>query len=128
MKCRVVSPLALAIFTLQIARKWKFKLSKRTCIKGFNNFTLYILHFTLIINMEELIRYLVASLLQTDEKPNIVIDEKAKEVKIKVTLPSKNYGKLIGKNGKIANAIRIVLKACSNKFYGNKKLYVNIGE
>ena len=74
--------------------------------------------------MVELVRFLVESLVEKPEE--VVINEVpgSGETIIQVQVAPEDMGKIIGKNGKIAKAIRTVVKAaCSDR---KKQYYVKI--
>lgn len=76
--------------------------------------------------MKELVEYLVKQFVPDPE--NVVVEEIATEdaVVLTVKLPSDDMGKVIGKQGKIAKAIRTIVKAASSK--ENLKYLVEITE
>ncbi|MBR2070771.1 MAG: KH domain-containing protein [Clostridia bacterium] len=76
--------------------------------------------------MKELVEYLVKQFVPDPE--NVVVEENATEdaVVLTVKLPSDDMGKVIGKQGKIAKAIRTIVKAASSK--ENLKYLVEITE
>ena len=74
--------------------------------------------------MKELIEYLVNELV--DEPENVTITEVAKDgaVTYEVHVAPSDLGKVIGKQGRIANALRTVAKAVAMK--DKQKVYVEI--
>ncbi|MFA1818595.1 KH domain-containing protein [Virgibacillus oceani] len=74
--------------------------------------------------MKALIETIVTSLV--DHPEDIVVDEKEEETKIvyHLTVNQEDVGKVIGKNGRIAKAIRTVVYA--TKSDGNKRIYLDI--
>lgn len=76
--------------------------------------------------MKELVEYLVNNLVDNTE--DIVIEEKERGsfVDVIITVPQGEMGKIIGKQGRIAKAIRSVVKAASTKL--SKKYNVEICE
>lgn len=74
--------------------------------------------------MKALIETIVTSLV--DHPEDIVVDEKEEESKIvyHLTVNQEDVGKVIGKNGRIAKAIRTVVYAA--KADGNKRIYLDI--
>ena len=70
--------------------------------------------------MYELAEYLVKSLIGEDQKYLIEYDEDAGELNIFVSKDA--IGKVIGKQGRIAKAIRSIIKASAMK----RKLRVNV--
>ena len=75
----------------------------------------------------EMTEYLVKSLV-TDKEAVTVKEfpsEDEKEMIIEVLVSSDDMGKVIGKNGKIANAIRVLVQA-NSYLQDNKKVKINI--
>ena len=68
--------------------------------------------------MKELAVFLIESLASQKDKVDISYTEEGELIKINVKLDTLDKGKIIGKDGSIAEAIRTVLKACGSK---NKK-------
>lgn len=74
--------------------------------------------------MKELLTYLATSLVDNPE--NITIEEKETDTTItfSVHVDEKDMGKIIGKQGKNAQAIRTIMKAAGSK--SDKKVIVDI--
>lgn len=74
--------------------------------------------------MKELIEYLVKELV--DEPDSVTITEVAKDgaITYEVHVAPSDLGKVIGKQGRIANALRTVAKAVAMK--DKQKVYVEI--
>lgn len=74
--------------------------------------------------MKNLIELLVKALV--DEQDKVDVQEIAREdaITYKVYVAPGDLGKVIGKDGKIANALRTVAKAAAMK--GGKKVFVDI--
>ncbi len=62
--------------------------------------------------MQELVEYIVKSLINNDDF-DVTINEGARAISINVN--SKDIGKVIGRGGKIAKAIRAIVKAAASK-------------
>lgn len=74
--------------------------------------------------MKELVEYMAKSLV---ENPNAVIVKEVEEeqsIILKLTVAPEDMGKIIGKQGRIAKAIRTVIKAVAVK--QNKRVIVEI--
>ena len=74
--------------------------------------------------MVELVELIVKSLV--DSPSEVTITEEVREDKIilKLKVSENDTGRIIGKQGKVAKAIRTVIKAASNK--ENKKVELDI--
>ena len=77
-----------------------------------------------MVVMKELLTYLATSLVDNPE--NITIEEKETDTAItfSVHVDEKDMGKIIGKQGKNAQAIRTIMKAAGSK--SDKKVIVDI--
>lgn len=65
--------------------------------------------------MEALVEYMVKALVKNPEQVNITRVERDDAIVIEVRVAQEDMGKIIGKQGKIAKAIRAVVKAASSK-------------
>lgn len=65
--------------------------------------------------MKELVEYLVKSLVEDSDQVSITETEGENITIIEVRVAESDMGKVIGKEGKIANAIRTVAKAAAGK-------------
>ena len=65
--------------------------------------------------MEALVEYIVKALVKNPEQVNITRVERDDAIVIEVRVAQEDMGKIIGKQGKIAKAIRAVVKAASSK-------------
>ena len=72
--------------------------------------------------MTELVEFLVKELVADKEKVNVTLNEDT----INISVSKEDMGKVIGKQGRIAKAIRTIVKAASAK--ENKKYIVEIIE
>jgi len=68
--------------------------------------------------MKELVEYLVKALVDKPEEVNITQTEGEAVTILEIRVASDDAGKVIGKEGRIANAIRTIVKAAGAK---NKK-------
>lgn len=76
--------------------------------------------------MVELVKFLIGQLVSDPECVEISAEETPSTVEITVTLPQSEMGKVIGKQGRIAKAVRTIVKAASAK--ENKKYNIEITE
>lgn len=77
--------------------------------------------------MIELVKYVVTELV--DKKDMVEVTEKEESSKVTVlyvAVDKDDIGRVIGKNGKIANALRTIVKSASMK--SGKRFIVKIGE
>ena len=74
--------------------------------------------------MKEILHDIVAGII--GEEAKIEINEKEKDgmIILELSVNKEDMGKVIGRKGKIAKAIRTVVKACANR--ENKKVSVEI--
>lgn len=68
-----------------------------------------------MIIVEALVEYMVKALVKNPEQVNITRVERDDAIVIEVRVAQEDMGKIIGKQGKIAKAIRAVVKAASSK-------------
>ena len=77
--------------------------------------------------MGELVEMLAKALVDNPDEVQVnEIEEDSKSIIIELKVASQDMGKVIGKQGKIANAIRTLVKSMAIK--ENKKVNVNIVE
>ena len=76
--------------------------------------------------MDELVRYIAKSLVEKPEAVAVTTREREGECVIQLRVDPSDMGKVIGKQGRIAKAIRTVVKAASAK--GEKTYLVDILE
>ncbi|MBR7111257.1 MAG: KH domain-containing protein [Clostridia bacterium] len=76
--------------------------------------------------MKELVTYLVKSLVEDCDSVEVTENVRGNFIDVTVTVPQGDMGKIIGKQGRIAKAIRAVVKAASQKT--GKKCNVEICE
>ena len=76
--------------------------------------------------MIELIKYVVTRFAEKPEEVEYDIVEDGRQVNVTVTLSDSDMGKVIGRQGKIAKALRTLVRAYSQK--EKKKVNVEIKE
>jgi len=74
--------------------------------------------------MVELVKYIAQSLVEKPEAVDVREVETEDSIVIELRVDSEDMGKVIGKQGRIAKAIRTVVKAASVK--SEKPVYVEI--
>lgn len=65
--------------------------------------------------MEELVEYIVKSLVDNKESVAITTTREGSEINIIVNVAEEDLGKVIGKNGRIAQSIRAIVKSVAAK-------------
>lgn len=76
--------------------------------------------------MVELIKYVINTFAEKPEEAEYVVSESGNVVTVKVTLNSEDMGKVIGRQGKIAKALRTLVRA--GGLNENKKYNLEIKE
>ncbi|MBR2384257.1 MAG: KH domain-containing protein [Clostridia bacterium] len=76
--------------------------------------------------MIELIKFVVGTFAEKPDEVEYKIEEKDKNVTVTVTLAESDMGKVIGRQGKIAKALRTIVRAVSLK--EDKKYNIEIKE
>ena len=74
--------------------------------------------------MKELVEVIAKALVDNPEEVVVTESEKEDEIVIELKVAASDVGKVIGKQGRIAKAIRYVVKAASSKT--EKKVVVEI--
>ncbi len=74
--------------------------------------------------MGELVKYIAQSLVDKPEEVVVRVTEKAESTLIELSVDPSDRGQVIGRHGRIAKAIRTVVKAAAVK--ENKKYIVEI--
>ena len=74
--------------------------------------------------MEELVKSIALSLVDNPDEVSVATVEKEGETVIELKVATSDMGKVIGKQGRIAKAIRVVVKAAAAK--NNKNIGVEI--
>ena len=76
--------------------------------------------------MLDLIKYIVEQFAEEKESVEYTVNEKERVIEVIVTLPASDMGKVIGKQGKIAKALRTIVHAATPRT--EKKYVVEIRE
>ena len=63
--------------------------------------------------MLDLIKYIVNQFAEDKENVEYTVTEKERVIEVVITLPSSDMGKVIGKQGKIAKAMRTIVRAAT---------------
>lgn len=76
--------------------------------------------------MVELVEYIAKSLVDHPEQVSVTQSENNQSVVLELRVATDDMGKVIGKQGRIAKAIRVVVKAAATKM--NKRVVVEIAQ
>ena len=76
--------------------------------------------------MLELIKYIVSSFADKKDEIEYIVEEKGDTVNVTVVLDASDMGKVIGRQGKFAKALRTLVRQASSK--ENKKYNIDIKE
>lgn len=76
--------------------------------------------------MKELLEVIAKSLVDTPEEVQVTESKSEDAIRLELRVASDDVGKVIGKQGRIAKAIRTLVKA--NAVRENKKVYVDINQ
>ena len=74
--------------------------------------------------MKELVEVMAKALVDNPDKVQVTEREEGDEIVVELTVDPSDMGKVIGRQGRIAKAIRAVVKAASTK--SDKKVVVEI--
>ena len=72
--------------------------------------------------MKELVEFIVKSLVSDAESVVVEETEKERETVYTVKIAGEDFGRIIGRSGKIATAIRTIVKTSAKK--NNKRVFV----
>lgn len=74
--------------------------------------------------MKELLMYLVKSLVEKPDEVSLDSSEENNATRFKLKVSDSDKGKIIGRNGKVINAIRTMLSAGTSK--DGKKVFIDV--
>lgn len=76
--------------------------------------------------MKDLLEFIVKSLVENPDDVQVLEETKGGEINIKVLVNAADIGKVIGRGGKVANAIRVVVRTSATRL--NKRVNVKFSE
>ena len=71
--------------------------------------------------MKELVEVLAQSLVDHPEEVTVIETEKDNEITLELKVAADDMGKVIGKQGRIAKAIRAMVKAAASKIQNRRR-------
>ncbi len=74
--------------------------------------------------LKDLLLFLARSLVDNPDKVNVTENDNGQSVIFKLSVADEDMGKVIGKQGRNAQAIRLIMKAAASK--ENKKVIVDV--
>jgi len=74
--------------------------------------------------MEELVKYVISSIVEDKDAVKVTLKEDGDVTIIEVSVAENDMGKVIGKNGKTASALRSIIHSASAKY--NRKHILKI--
>ena len=74
--------------------------------------------------LKDLLLFLARSLVDNPDKVNVTENDNGQSVIYKLSVADEDMGKVIGKQGRNAQAIRLIMKAAASK--ENKKVIVDV--
>ena len=77
-----------------------------------------------MIELKEVLKEIVSPIVSQPEKVIIIEEVSGRDVLLKLNVAPEDMGKVIGKQGRIAKALRTVVKAAATR--ANKKVVVEI--
>ncbi len=78
--------------------------------------------------VEEILKELLVGLVDNPQAVSITKKEDNRVVKLSIVVDNADVGRVIGKDGKIANALVTIINAVAHKSTPNKKYIIKINE
>lgn len=75
--------------------------------------------------MQEIVEYIAKALVNNPEDVSVEVESNDGIVNVKLLVNPDDMGKVIGKQGKIANSMRSILKACAIKEEKKVNLFID---
>lgn len=72
--------------------------------------------------MKELLEYIVKNIVSEPDKAEVLESEKETEIVYTIKIADDDFGKIIGRSGKVATAIRTVVRTAAKK--AGKRVFV----
>ncbi len=65
--------------------------------------------------MEELIDYIARSLVDDPTEVNVTVRESGRELRVELRVAEEDMGRVIGRQGRVANAMRTLMRVVSSR-------------
>ena len=75
--------------------------------------------------LEELVRYMATSLIGSGDEIDVTSDQRGPVVQVNLNVPESEMGKVIGKEGRIARAMRTMVTIASARHNLHARLEIN---
>jgi predicted RNA-binding protein YlqC (UPF0109 family) len=75
--------------------------------------------------LEELVRFMASSLIGSGDEIEVTSDQRGPVVQVNLTVPESEMGKVIGKEGRIARAMRTMVTISSSRHNLHARLEIN---
>ncbi|HLF82306.1 MAG TPA: KH domain-containing protein [Anaerolineales bacterium] len=63
--------------------------------------------------MKELVEYIAKSLVDDPTEVRVVVKQDRREIRVELKVAEQDMGRIIGRNGRVANAIRALMRAAA---------------
>ena len=63
--------------------------------------------------MKELVEYIAKSLVEDPTEVRVVVKQDRREIRVELKVAEQDMGRIIGRNGRVANAIRALMRAAA---------------
>lgn len=75
--------------------------------------------------LEALVRYMASSLIGSEDQIEVTSDQRGAVVQVNLLVPESEMGKVIGKEGRIARAMRTIVTIASSRYNLHARLEIN---
>ncbi|HEX9674520.1 MAG TPA: KH domain-containing protein [Anaerolineales bacterium] len=65
--------------------------------------------------MKELVEYIAKSLVDDPTEVRVVVKQDRREIRVELKVAEQDMGRIIGRNGRVANAIRALMRAAASR-------------
>jgi len=65
--------------------------------------------------LKELVEYIAKSLVDDPTEVRVVVKQDRREIRVELKVAEQDMGRIIGRNGRVANAIRALMRAAASR-------------